>query len=41
MGYQKIWLFVLISKNVHVTLLKSVPKKSFSQKTIFAEQTIV
>jgi hypothetical protein len=35
MGYQKIWLFVLISKNVHVTLLKSVPKKVLAKKLFY------
>jgi hypothetical protein len=35
MGHQKIRLSVGTDfKNVHVTLVKSAPKKSFSQKTI-------
>ncbi len=34
MGYQKICLFSYYFQNLHITLVKSAPKKSFSQKTI-------
>jgi hypothetical protein len=41
MGYQKIRLFILISKNVHMTLVKNAPQKSFSQKTILPIEKVL